>query len=168
MGAAAVPVMMGVSLAATAAGGAMQFVGQRQQAKAAEATAEFNAKVAENEAIRVEQERSEQARRTRIQNERLLGKQKALVAKAGVTTAGSPLELMAETAGELELGVLDANRAARAKVQQLHSQAGLTRFEGAQKAKGLRRQAFGSLLQTGTSVGYQTDYGHKQGMFKTS
>jgi hypothetical protein len=156
---------LAVGLAATAAAGAMSYVGQRQQAKATEAAAEFNAKVAENEAIRVEQERSEQARRTRIENRRLLGKQRALVAKSGVTMAGSPLELMAETAGELELGVLDMNRAAQAKQEQLRSQATLTRFEGAQQAKGLRRQAMGSLIGTAGQMSMMAYSGSQSGMF---
>ena len=47
-----------VAVVATVAQTAVSMHGQRQQAKAAENAAEFNAKVAENEALRVEQERS--------------------------------------------------------------------------------------------------------------
>jgi len=164
--AALTSIAVGVGLAATAAGGAMQFVGQRQQAKAATAAAEFNAKVQENEAIRVQQESAEQTKRTRIANKRLSGRQRAQIGKAGVIESGSPLELMAETAGELELGVLDGIRTAQARQEQLRSQAGLTRFEGQMKAKGLRRQAMGSLIKTAGQIGFGVAGAKQQGLFK--
>jgi hypothetical protein len=141
-------------------------MGQRQQAKAAEASAEFNAKVAENEALRVQQETAEQTKRTRIANKRLLGRQRAQIGKAGVLEMGSPLELMAETAGELELGVLDSIRAGQAQREQLLNQAAITRFEGKSTATGLRRAAFGSLLETAGSMAFGAAGAKQSGMFK--
>jgi len=138
------PPLVIVAAVAVAAGAAIAIRGQEQQKKAVKATAEFNSKVQENEAIRVEQENTENARRNRVQNRRLLGKQRAAVAKSGVTTAGSPLELMAETAGELELGILDANRVAQAKQTQARAKASLIRFEGANKASALTTQQVGT------------------------
>lgn len=66
-----------------------------------------NAVQFDQEALRVEQEARERARRMREENERMLGTQRARYAKAGVTSAGSPLMVMAETAGLMELGVAD-------------------------------------------------------------
>jgi hypothetical protein len=66
-----------------------------------------NAAVYDQQALRVEQEARERARRMRSENERMLGEQRARYGKAGVTSAGSPLAIMAETAGLLELGVAD-------------------------------------------------------------
>jgi hypothetical protein len=43
----------------------------------------------------------------RAENERLLGQQRAQFGKAGVTSAGSPLAVMAESAGLMELAVGD-------------------------------------------------------------
>lgn len=136
--------VLGVALAAAAIGAGIQVAGNIQQAKAAKASAEFNAKVAENEAVRVEQERSEDNRRLRIRNRRLQATQRVLTAKGGVTEAGSPLEIMAETAGELELDVLDLNRARFAKVQQLKGVAEITRFEGRARATGFKLAAAGA------------------------
>ena len=130
-----------VAVVATVAQTAVSMHGQRQQAKAAENAAEFNAKVAENEALRVEQERSEQSRRDRVTNKRLQGQQRALIAKSGVTETGSPLDLMAETAGELELGILDSNRAAQAQSAQFQNKATIGRFEGKSRAVGLRNRS---------------------------
>jgi hypothetical protein len=55
----------------------------------------------------VEQEARERAKRMRVENERLLGQQRAQFGKAGVTSAGSPLAVMAESAGLMELAVGD-------------------------------------------------------------
>lgn len=66
-----------------------------------------NAAVYDQQALRVEQEARERARRMREENERMLGAQRASYGKAGVTSAGSPLAVMAETAGLMELGVAD-------------------------------------------------------------
>jgi hypothetical protein len=43
----------------------------------------------------------------RSENERLLGEQRARFGKAGVTSAGTPLAVMAESAGLMELAVGD-------------------------------------------------------------
>ena len=131
----AVPLLI-VSLAATAASAGVSFYGQQQQAAAADRMAKYNfavqkqqmemqatmqrmqadqqqqagmqnAALMENEATRVEQEARERARRMREQNERMLGQQRAQYGKAGVTSEGSPLAVMAESAGLMELAVGD-------------------------------------------------------------
>jgi hypothetical protein len=66
-----------------------------------------NAAQFDQQAQRVEGEARERARRMRTENERLLGSQRARYGKSGVATAGSPLMVMAETAGLMELGVAD-------------------------------------------------------------
>lgn len=66
-----------------------------------------NAAQFEQQAQRVENEARERARRMRSENERMLGAQRARSGKSGVTSAGSPLMVMAETAGLMELGVAD-------------------------------------------------------------
>lgn len=160
------PPVLIVAAVAMAASTAMSVKGQRDQAKAAEAAGEFNAKVAENEAIRVQQETAEQTKRTRIANKRLLGRQRAQIGKAGVLETGSPLELMAETAGELELGVLDSIRAGEARREQLLNKASITRFEGKSQAKGLRTAAFGTLLKTAGQTAFGVSSAKSAGIFK--
>ena len=66
-----------------------------------------NAKTMENEGLRVEQEARERARRMRTENERLAGAQRARFGKAGVVMEGTPLAVMAESAGLMELAVSD-------------------------------------------------------------
>jgi hypothetical protein len=121
---------------ATAASAGISYYGQQQQAAAAERMASYNyavqkqqmemqatmarmqaeqqeraglqnASVMENEAARVELEARERAKRMRAENERMLGAQRAAFGKAGVTSEGSPLTIMAESAGLMELAVSD-------------------------------------------------------------
>lgn len=120
----------------TVAAAGLSFYGQQQQAAAAERMANYNyavqkqqmemqaqmqrvaaeqqyaagmqnATVMQNEAMRVEQEARERARRMRSENDRLLGEQRARFGKAGVTSEGTPLAVMAESAGLMELAVSD-------------------------------------------------------------
>lgn len=148
--------VLAVMAVASVAGTAVAVHGQRQQAKAAEAAAEFNAKVAQNEAKRIELENKEQLARNRILQKRLLGKQRATIGKAGVLETGSPLDLMVETAAELELGLLDQNREALARAQQMRNKSALTLFEGKSTASGLRTQSvatgIGGVANIGGSV----------------
>lgn len=112
------------------------YYGQQQQAQAAERMAQYNyavqkqqmemqarmqsiaadqqyqaqmqnAQIAQNDATRVEQEARERAKRMRSENERLLGEQRARFGKAGVTSEGTPLAVMAESAGLMEMAVSD-------------------------------------------------------------
>jgi hypothetical protein len=129
-------VLAGVAIAGTLASAGMSYYGQQQQAASAQRLANYNYQVQlqqmqmqaqmqkvaaeqqyqagmqnatamQNEGLRVEQEARERAKRMRAENERLLGQQRAQFGKAGVTSAGSPLAVMAESAGLMELAVGD-------------------------------------------------------------
>jgi hypothetical protein len=136
MAGATATVLAGVAIAGSLASAGMSYYGQQQQAASAQRLANYNyqvqlqqmqmqsqmqkiaaeqqyaagmqnAKIMENEGLRVEQEARERARRMRSENEKLLGAQRARFGKAGVTSEGSPLSVMAESAGLMELAVSD-------------------------------------------------------------
>jgi len=94
------------------------------------AATDYNAQAANNEATRVEQEARERARRMREENNRAIGLQRAQYAKSGVTSAGSPLMVMAETAGLGELAVADELYKADAQRSGLYQQAAMEQFKG--------------------------------------
>jgi hypothetical protein len=129
-------VLAGTAIAASLASAGMAYYGQQQQAAAAQRMAQYNyaiqeqqmrmqagmqkiaaeqqyaagmqnAKIMENEGLRVEQEARERARRMRQENERIAGAQRARFGKAGVVMEGTPLMVMAESAGLMELAVAD-------------------------------------------------------------
>jgi hypothetical protein len=125
-----------IAILGSLASAGMAYYGQQQQADAANRLAQYNygiqrqqmemqarmqsiaadqqhqagmqnAKTLENEGLRVEQEARERARRMREENERISGAQRARFGKAGVVMEGTPLAVMAESAGLMELAVAD-------------------------------------------------------------
>lgn len=88
------------------AGGLMKSVGQYQQMRSAaelEALEEALARRAADEATAAASYEAAQIARM---GERLAGRQRALYAKAGVEFAGTPLEVMEQTAADVEQDVL--------------------------------------------------------------
>lgn len=140
------------SLGLSAASGLMQYQNSRASAEIASKTAEYNAKLQENATIQADMENREEARREKARGAKLLAAQRALIGGSGVTTAGSPLEVLGETAGLIELGALDASRAADASYRRGFAGARMSRWEGANTASGFRRQGTASLLSTGTGL----------------
>ena len=140
------------SLATTVIGAGVQIYGQQQQKKTARRVAAFNAKVKENEAMRIDSEARENIRRKRKQNRRVLAKQRAKIGASGLLMAGSPLEALGDNASTLELEVFDMARAAESKRQSLLSQADQTIQAGNAQAKALGIAQVGTLLNAGSSV----------------
>jgi hypothetical protein len=93
-----------------------------------------NAASLDNQAKGVEAQARERARRMREENQRMLAVQRANYGKAGVSSEGTPLMVMADSAGILELGVLD------------------TKYEGDMEATALRRSAEVERYQAGFSL----------------
>lgn len=121
-----------------------------QQAKTAEATGKYNAKVAENQALQTEMDAAESIKRKRRENKRLLATQRSRYAKAGVVEEGTPLELLAETAGLLELEALDYDRQKRMEAAGLRAQGAADRALGSNQARAGYLNA-GSTLLSGTA-----------------
>lgn len=126
---------------------------QREMGKVAQQTAEYNAKVQENQAIQASMESQEQARRQKAINAKLLGTQRTGFASSGVVSSvGSPLEVLGETAGMIELEYLDANRAAERARSAGMARGAMTRFEGASTARGYKNQSYGTILSGASSL----------------
>ena len=138
--------ILGITLALAAGSTALQFVGQRKEAKAAEQAAEFNAKVAENEAIKEELEGREQRHRDRIAGKRFKARQRSRILKSGVTLEGSPLELLAETATNEQIAISDAKRASGIQQDIFRGTAELERFGGRAARSAGNIAAAGTLL----------------------
>ena len=153
------------SMVATGVGTVMQMAAQSHAASAQAAQANYQAQVADNNRITAErlavdaEQRGEiEVRRHRQQVEQLKGRQVAALAASGVDVAsGSPLDVLADTAG---LGALDqqtirdnaAREAWRFRVDAANqgAQAGLFRNQAANASSG----AVGTLL---TGIGGVAD-----------
>ena len=87
----------------SAIGTAFSVIGTLSQAQSASNAAKYNAKVAENNAISARQQgaAAEEAQRRRA--EKQIGSMQAAYSASGVSMEGSPLDIMAESAGLAEL-----------------------------------------------------------------
>jgi hypothetical protein len=134
------------SLSLAAVGTGTAFYSAVQQGKTAKATGEYNAKLAENQALQEDMEARENIRRKRDENRRLLATQRGKYAKAGVVEEGTPLEVMAESAKFLELDALEMSRQSSTRTALLRAQAQRDRAIGSSTAKAYGLQAGASLL----------------------
>jgi len=109
---------------------------QAKQGKAQEQWYQYNASVAERDAESARQSAEYEAALKRKEGEKLLGRQRALFGKAGVTFEGSPLMLMEQTASDIEMDALMIERGGKLTEQRYQSEATLSRMQGtaAQKA----------------------------------
>lgn len=142
------------AIAASLAGAGVSAYSASQQAKAQEEMGVRNAQVqqsaADNEALAA----TESAKRQREENKRRLASIRGMQAKAGVNIGqGSTLDVLGESAAELELQALDLFRQSHAKQQQLTGQAGMSLWEGQQASSAANTQAIGTLLGGVSSTG---------------
>ncbi|MBQ7731592.1 MAG: hypothetical protein IJT68_07135 [Lentisphaeria bacterium] len=103
--------------------------------------AEYNKRLEEREASRLERENDENARRQREQSEYLKAQQRALLGKSGAAmTSGSPLAILGATAMNEELKVQDAHVGGYQAVQNHREQAKMYQYQAgvarAQKPSG--------------------------------
>lgn len=90
-----------------------------------------NAAAQDQEAQLVEMQARERARRQREQNDKVMSAIRAKHGTSNIAFEGSPLMVMAETAGLMELGVADAFYESGLQSMALRSKADSTRYGGA-------------------------------------
>jgi hypothetical protein len=135
------------------AGTAMQAIGQVRQGQAAKAAADYNAQVANNNAIVAEQQAQSQAmvqgRRATMQNGGLL----ANMAANGVDVGeGSPLDILSQSAANAEMDRQNIIYNGRVKAQSLRNQAQLDTFQGETAQQNGWMSAAGTLLSGGSKA----------------
>jgi len=144
---------------------------QAQNASARAQAQQNNATALEQQGRAAESQAREEASRERMQNERQLALQRARYGKSNVTSEGSPLAVMAETASLLELGVQDINyrgdmegRAFDRRAQLERFEAGFSLFdEGLARYEGAAAQAGFSINQNKARADYLSGMNTAQG-----
>lgn len=101
----------------------------QQSAMAQYQAQQNNAAVLNDQARAAEAQGREQARRLKDEKERTLALQRARYAKAGVTSEGSPLAVLADTAGQLERQVQDVHFQSDLEARNWDRKADLMRYE---------------------------------------
>lgn len=142
------------TMAAIAAGGAglVGFKGNQQAAKAAKQTADYNAKLAENEAIILARRKVEEEKNMRQQSDRLIATQRVATAASGIQMSGSALQALADSYFNTEMDALKIQYAADIEQTQKEAEATLARAEGRARATALKTQSYQSLLQGGSQA----------------
>lgn len=145
-----------VAQGASVAAGVMGYKGNMAAAKNAKAVAEYNAQVAENEAILLARQKRDNEEALRKQADRLEGTQRVMVAGSGVQMTGSPLQVLADTYFSTNMDATMIQYASSIEQAQKQSEAALTRTQGAARASSLQTAAYSSLL-TGASQAAQIE-----------
>lgn len=140
------------AIVVAAAGVGVGVYAQTSAAATAKATGKYNAKLAESQAKQTEMDAAENISRRRREAKRLLATQRSRFAKAGVVEEGTPLEVLAETAGILELETLDYDRMQRQQALALRAQGAADRALGSSQARAGYIGAGASLLSGSASV----------------
>lgn len=143
------------SLALTAAGTAVSYMGMKQQSKAAESSAEYNRKVNLENARQSEMEAHESIRRSRRENKRKLASQRQAYADAGVLEEGTPLTVAADTTALMELENQDRMYQSGAQARGFRTQAGFSGMQASSIRSARPYQAAGTLL-TGINTAVQS------------
>jgi hypothetical protein len=119
----------------------------RQQSQFSDMQAQIQNNTAEmmrQQAAGEEQQAREQANRIRAEKDRILGLQRSQYAKGGVTTEGSPLAVLADTASIYEMQVADTRLLANLEANKKRYEAEVTDFNAgitALEGKMMRDQA---------------------------
>lgn len=136
------------------AGAGMTAAGQYRQARSQEAEQAYNRQLALREGRMAEEESRYAVRQQRRLGERLKGRQRALYAKSGVTSEGSPLEVMQETAADLEMDALLTIRQGYLAKQRYGAEADIYKMRGKSIRRALPWQMGSTLLTSGARMGY--------------
>jgi hypothetical protein len=136
-----------VAIAATVAGAGVAAYSANEQAKSQQKMANYNASLMDSEAAQRNADARTAANAQRAQNDALRAKQRALYAKAGVVSAGTPLLVQAEQAATMELAALDIERTGNLEAARMRSQADMDRMSGRAARSAGRLQVAGTVLQ---------------------
>lgn len=133
---------------ATSVGAAEQQKQAEANAKAQEAQLNYNKRLEEREAARIEAENAENARRQREAAEQLKAQQRALLGKSGVAmTSGSPLAILGQTAADEEMKVQDLHAGGYAEANKHREQAKMFGYQaGVARASAPSKASLGANL----------------------
>lgn len=120
--------------------------GDIRQGQTDESVAKYNAALASENANLTRQTADQEARRYRLASRKYIGSQRAAIGVAGVTTEGSPLDALAETAANTELEVARIKYQGELKAQGYGNEQRIQEFRGRSAKTQSYYSAAGDLL----------------------
>lgn len=157
--------MLATSMGMNAISTAMKYSTAKNQASAAKQVAQYNASLDINQAKQIELDTNFNISQERQQGKAYLSKQAAAYSASGVLISGSPLAVMATTAGKLEMNIQNEYIASQRKQAQLYSAAQQGIQVGEMQASGYKMKGMGELLSGGATLAGQYYGGVQKGIF---
>ncbi len=115
---------------AAVAGTALSAVGSLRAGQAQASASEYNAKNAEESAAQTRAQATEEARRVRLQSRKQIGQARANYGASGITTEGSALDVLEESAATAELDAQTIKQGGETKARSFEQFAALERYKG--------------------------------------
>ena len=128
-------------------GAILGYKGNQAAAKAAQQTAEFNAQVAENEAIVLQRKKTAEEAALRKASERTIATQRVATAVSGIEMSGSALEALKDSYMNTQMDALNIQYAADIEQTAKASEAALARAEGRARSTAYKTASYQSLLE---------------------
>ena len=141
-----------VAIGSAAVGTGVSIMGQRQAAKAAEQSAEWNADQARKQAKFDEATAQENMRRKRENNKRELARQRAMGARSGLAETGAVEGMLVDKAERLQTDVDDIWKQASTRSTQLRGEANMSLWEGQQEKTASKYAIYGTAAKGVGSV----------------
>jgi hypothetical protein len=144
---------MSVGIAAALGGGVLSAFGSLYQGKAEAAAQEFNARVSENNAEMARVQAAEEERRVRVGGAKAIGDMRANYGASGIVTSeSSALDVLEESAMNVELDALTVRYQGHAQALAMKNEAFLARRAGKQANLMGKVGAASALLGAGASA----------------
>ena len=154
-----------ISMATTAAAGGMQAQAQYDAGKAKKAIYDRNAQQRRFDAKGRQDETLVQAREKRRDNNKQLARKKMLlVGGAGIQMEGTPLDILAEDAGNLEKQAINIERGGEKDYLDMMTEADMDEFKGRSAFKAGARGSTATAFQTVAKVSSQYSSYSAQGV----
>lgn len=128
-------------------GAFLGYKGNQAAAKAAQQTAEFNAQVAENEAVILQRKKTAEDAKLRKESERTIATQRVATAASGIEMSGSALEALKDSYMNTQMDALNLAYASDIEQTAKASEAALARAEGRARATAYKTASYQSLLE---------------------
>ncbi len=145
--------MSNQAAAATGITAIMGFKASQAAAKNAKLTAEYNAKIAENEKVLLQRSARDEQAKLREGSDKLVSAQRVSAAKSGVVVGtGSNLLALRDTFMKTEEDAIAIRYASSIQEQAKTAQAAMIRAEGASRSSALKTQAYANLIESGSKA----------------
>lgn len=130
-------------------GGILSSYGTLKEGYAAAAASDYNAALAEQNAVQAKYQAAEEERRQRVISRKALGDMRTSYAASGITMEGSALDVLTESAAAAELDALTIRHQGEVKATAYRNESALEKYKAKHQREAAKLGVASSLLSTG-------------------